>query len=116
MHRQVHAPFEQRLFNLLGEHALGADLSQRDVEDLVASGLNDFDFNFTTMPAKLVCYVVGLLERELGPAGPNAKFCHQPRPCFFAVEPAAEPAVCICWAVISESACSSSAALVSFAV
>ena len=43
VHRQVDAALEQRFFNFLGEQALGADLRQRHVGDLVAGGFDDFD-------------------------------------------------------------------------
>ena len=41
----------QRFFDFLGEHALGADLGEGHVEDLVASGLDDFEFDFVAARA-----------------------------------------------------------------
>ncbi len=45
MDGQIDAPVQQRLFNLLGEHSLGADLRQRHVEDLVARRLDNFELD-----------------------------------------------------------------------
>ena len=43
VHGEIGAAVEQRLFDFLGEQALGADLGQRHVGDLVAGGLDDLD-------------------------------------------------------------------------
>ena len=43
VHGQVGAAVEQRLLDLFGEEALGADLGQRDVGDFVAGGFDDLD-------------------------------------------------------------------------
>ncbi len=48
MHREIDASGGERLFNLLREHALGSDLGQSNVGDLVACGVDDFDFNFVS--------------------------------------------------------------------
>ena len=45
MHRRVDGAVQQRLLDLLGEKALAADLRQSPVEDLVAGGLDNDDFD-----------------------------------------------------------------------
>ena len=45
---QVDAAFRQGVFDFLGEHALGADLGQRHVGDLVAGSLDDFQLDLVT--------------------------------------------------------------------
>ena len=52
MYGEIDAAFEQRFFDLLGEHALGADLGEGDVENLVAGGLDDFQFDFVSALAQ----------------------------------------------------------------
>ena len=71
MHRKIDAAFGQRFFNLFGEHALGADLGERDVGDLVAGGLDDLDLDFVSALAQQVGNVVRLPERELRAARTN---------------------------------------------
>jgi hypothetical protein len=63
---QVNAVFEQRLFNLLGKHALGADFGEGNVLDAVAGGADDFDGDFMAGSAQRGCDVVCLPERQLG--------------------------------------------------
>ena len=46
MHREIDAAFSERVFDLLGEHALGADLRESNVENLVARGLDDLQLDF----------------------------------------------------------------------
>ncbi len=41
VHRQVHLPRQERLFDLLDEQALAADLGQGDVLNLIPGGLDD---------------------------------------------------------------------------
>ena len=73
-------PVSQRLFNLFGKHAFGADFGQGHVSDFVAGGLDDFKFNFVTLFAEQGADVMGLPERELRAAGTNAETGHQARP------------------------------------
>ena len=70
VHREIDAVFRQRFLNFLGEHALGADLGKGDIGDLVAGGLDDF--NFDVVPALLEqrLDVVGLPERSCDPREP----------------------------------------------
>src|SRR5581483_3355066 len=65
MDGEVHAAREQRFLDLLGEHALGADLGEGHIPDLVAGGLDDFDFNLMAADAKFVSNVAGLPKSEL---------------------------------------------------
>ena len=77
VHGDVDATLGQRIFNLLGEHALGADLRQSDVGDLVAGGLDDLDFDFVSALAQQRRDVVGLPECELRSARTNSEPRHQ---------------------------------------
>ena len=52
MYGEIDALVEQRFFDLLGEHPLGADFGERDVENLVAGGLDDLKFDFVAAFAK----------------------------------------------------------------
>ena len=45
MHRQVHLARKERLFDLLDEQALAADLGQGDVLNLIPGGLDDDQFH-----------------------------------------------------------------------
>ena len=63
---------DQRFFNFLGEHALGADLGESDVGDLVAGGLDDLDFDLVAALREQSGDVIGLPERELRSAGTDA--------------------------------------------
>jgi hypothetical protein len=49
---EINAAFKERFFNLLGEHALSADLGKGNVEDLVTGGLDDFNLDFVTLFTK----------------------------------------------------------------
>ena len=46
MHGQIDSCRSQRLFDLFGEHSLGADLGEGNVGDLVSGGFDNFDFHF----------------------------------------------------------------------
>ena len=48
MHREIDAAFGQRLFDFLGEHALGTDLRQSDVGNLVTGCLYDLELDFVS--------------------------------------------------------------------
>ena len=65
VHREIGAPVEQRFFDLLGEEALGADLGQRHVGDLVAGGLDDFDAALVAGGGELRGDPAGLPQCEL---------------------------------------------------
>ena len=77
VHRKIDAPFGERFFNLFGEHALGADLGQRDVGNLVAGGLDDLDLDLMAAFAKQRRDMVGLPESELGSARTDSEARHQ---------------------------------------
>ena len=73
VHGEIDAAFGEGLFDLLGEHALGADLGQGDVGDFVAGGLDDLEFDLVAACAQQRGDVVGLPEGELGAAGADAQ-------------------------------------------
>ena len=50
---QIDAALGQRLFDFLGEHALGANLGERDIGDFVAGGLDDFELDFVARARKI---------------------------------------------------------------
>src|SRR5271165_4849160 len=77
MHCEIDAAFGQRILNLLGEHALGANLGESDVGDLVASGLNDLQLHFVPTRAQKRRNVVGLPESQLRSAGADPQTRHQ---------------------------------------
>src|SRR5262252_5953021 len=60
VHREVDTVFDERLFDLFGEHSFGADLCESDVGDLVAGGLDDLDFDPVTLSAEQFRDVLGL--------------------------------------------------------
>ena len=68
MHGEIDAFGGQGLFDLLGEHALGANLGESDVGNFVARGVDDFDFNLMSAGAQESGDVVGLPKSELGAA------------------------------------------------
>ena len=72
---EIDASSGEGFFNFFGEHALGADLRQRDVGDFVAGGVDDLDFDFVATVAQEGGDVVGLPEGELGAAGADAESC-----------------------------------------
>src|SRR5712671_1883891 len=81
MHRQIDTASGQRFLNLLGENslaksALGADLAQGNIGDLVAGGVNDFDFDVVTPGAQQRRDVTRLPEGQLRAAGADAKGRH----------------------------------------
>ncbi len=65
MHREINLAFGQRLFDLLGEHALGADLGEGDIGDFVAGGLDDLELDLVAALAQQRRDVIGLPESEL---------------------------------------------------
>ena len=71
------AECDERLFDLFCEHSLGANLRQRDVGDLVARRLDDFDFDLVSARAQQRRDVVGLPKRQLRSARTNAQVGHQ---------------------------------------
>src|SRR5580693_3219932 len=80
MYCKVDASLGQGLFDLLGEHALGANLGEGNIGDLVAGGLDDFQFDFVTPFAQQGADVMGLPECELGASRADAETSHQARP------------------------------------
>ena len=62
----------QRFLNLLGEHALGADLGESDIGDSVAGRLDDFNFDLVPALLKQRLDVAGLPQGKLRSAGTNA--------------------------------------------
>ena len=76
MHREVHAAFGQRLFNLFSEHSLGADFGQSNVGNFVARSLDDFEFDFMPLSTQQRADVVGLPQGELRSAGADAQAGH----------------------------------------
>ena len=73
MHREIDPPFGQCFFNLLGEHALGADLGERNISNLVAGGLDDLQLDFVSTLAQQRGDVVRLPERQLRSARANSE-------------------------------------------
>src|SRR5580704_7259209 len=69
MHRKIDASLRQGLFDLLGEHSLGADLGKGNIRDLVAGGLDDFELDFVAALTKEGADVISLPQRELGTSG-----------------------------------------------
>ncbi len=72
----IHAISRQRFLNFLGEHALGADLGQRDIGNLVAGGFDDFNFDLVSTLLEQRLDVVGLPESQLRSAGTDAQPSH----------------------------------------
>jgi hypothetical protein len=66
MHGEIDAAGGKRLFDFFGEHALGADHGEGNVGDLVAGGVDDFDFHFMAARAQKRGDVVGLPEGQVG--------------------------------------------------
>ena len=77
MHREVNTAFDKGLFDLLREHALGADLRQGDVGDFVARCLDDLEFDLVALLAQEGRDVIGLPEGKLRTARSDAKMGHQ---------------------------------------
>src|ERR1700750_726451 len=73
VYSQVDSPGRQRLFDLLGEHALGADFGEGNVGDLVAGGVDDLDLDLVGARSAASGEVVGVREGKLGAAGADAK-------------------------------------------
>ena len=72
MHRQIYATRGQGFFNFLGEHALGADLGESHLCNLVAGSLDDPDFHFVAALTQQVGDVICLPKSELRPARADA--------------------------------------------
>src|SRR5579872_137712 len=77
MHSQIDPPGSKGFFNFFGEHPFGADHRERDVGNLVASGVYDLDLDFVSAPTQQRRNMVGLPERELRTAGTDAELGHQ---------------------------------------
>src|SRR5881394_2727309 len=78
MYRQIDASRGERLLDFFGEHSLGADLRQRNVNDLVAGGGDDFNLDLVILPAQLGGDTVPRPQCELRTARSDAK-AHQLR-------------------------------------
>ncbi len=46
---QIDAAVGEGFFDLFGEHSLCADFCEGNIGDLIASGVNDFNFNFVAI-------------------------------------------------------------------
>src|SRR5664279_1349098 len=77
VHSEINPAFGQGVFDLLGEHAFGADLGQCYLRDLVAGGLDDLELDLVAALAQQCRNVIGLPESELRSAGTNPKARHQ---------------------------------------
>src|SRR4051812_21111685 len=78
----------KRFFDLLGEHALGADLRESNVGDPVARGLDDLYLHLVAARAQLRRDVIGLPKCELRAARADAHAGHVtqwPSPTFFSL-------------------------------
>ncbi len=78
MHGEIDAAGGEGFFYLFGENsfaksALGAHLGQGDIGNLVAGGMNNFNFDFVAARAQQCGDVVGLPEGQLRAAGADAK-------------------------------------------
>jgi hypothetical protein len=73
MHCQIDSLLKQRLFDLFGKHPFGADLGERDVDNFVAGGLDDFYRDPVAATFEQALNVMGLGQGELRSAGANAK-------------------------------------------
>src|ERR1700745_2569148 len=54
----------QRLLDLFGEHALGANFGESDIENLVSGGPDDLEFDLVALLAQQRGNVIRLPERE----------------------------------------------------
>jgi hypothetical protein len=94
MHGEIDEAGGEGFFDFFREYsfaksALSADLGQRNIGDLVAGGMNNFNFDFMSARAEQRGDVVGLPESKLRAAGADAEpGCHFMRHCvfFFAAE------------------------------
>src|ERR1700693_6394891 len=81
MHREIDAAGGEGFFNFFRENSFakstfGADHGEGNVVDLVAGGVDDFDFDFVAVGAQQRGDMVRLPQSELGPAGTDAEFWH----------------------------------------
>ena len=65
VHGEIGAAVEQGFLNLLGEQALGPDLGERHIGDLVAGGLDDFDAARKPGGGELPLHPTGLPQGKL---------------------------------------------------
>src|ERR1700733_8881801 len=80
MNREIDASICERFLNFFREHPFGADHGEGDVGNLVAGGVNNFDFHFVSARAKKCGDVVGLPQGQLRAAGADPEFTHQWQP------------------------------------
>src|SRR6202034_770127 len=76
---EIDAASGESLFDFLGENSfaeptLRTDHGQGDVGDLIATGVDDFDFDFVAAGAQERGDVIGLPKSELRAAGADAEF------------------------------------------
>src|SRR5207247_8466827 len=71
--REIDTPLSQSLFDFFCEHAFRADFGERDIENLIAGSLDDFDFD--RMPARFeeCANMIGLPECQLRSARADAE-------------------------------------------
>ena len=65
MHGQIHSALGQRLFDLLGEHSLGAHLCEGHLLQPVPGRLDDLNLDHMALSAKQRGNVVGLPKGQL---------------------------------------------------
>jgi hypothetical protein len=73
VHGEIDATVGERLFNLHGEHAFGANLGKGDFLQAIAGGFYDLNFDSVTLDAQQSGDMIGLPEGELRSATANAK-------------------------------------------
>ena len=73
MDSEIDAVGSEGFFDLFREHALGSNHGQRDVGNLVAGGVDDFDLDLVASGTQERGNVVGLPEGKLGAAGADAQ-------------------------------------------
>ncbi len=79
VHGHIDATVEQRLLDFLGEQSLAADFGQRDVGDLVAGGLDDFDAAVFAERLRAATSTQSRLpQRQLRSAGSDDDHCPAP--------------------------------------
>ena len=73
MNGEIDSSGSKGFFDFLGEHALGADLGEGDIGDLVACGVDDFDLDLVPAGQQEGRDVVRLPEGKLRAPGADAE-------------------------------------------